>query len=118
MAYNEPLAQRIRTALDTGRRVEEQTMFGGLAFMVEGKMCVGVLHDELMVRFAPALQEIILTKPGCHLMEMMAGKPMRGYVLVHSDALQTAEALDYWLELALAYNPVAQASKKRSGKKA
>jgi TfoX/Sxy family transcriptional regulator of competence genes len=78
-AYNEILAQRIREALATQPKVEEKKMMGGLTFMVNGKMCAGILRDDLMARIDPEVYETVLTKKGCREMDF-AGKPMKGFV--------------------------------------
>lgn len=72
MAYNEKLADRIREALFAKNilKVEEKKMFGGLAFMIKGKMCVCASGDDLMCRFDPALQEEIADKRGYQPMIM------------------------------------------------
>jgi TfoX/Sxy family transcriptional regulator of competence genes len=112
MSYNEQLAARVRAGLMTPSLVEEVKMMGGLTFMVDGKMCVGIIKDELMVRLNPILHDEALRKNGCRAMDMMT-KPMRGYVLVNSTGLPDDEALAYWLELALDYNKIAKPSKKK-----
>lgn len=65
MAYNEKLADRVREALVNIPSVEEKLMFGGVCFMVDGKMCLGVAADELMCRFDPLLEEEVLERTGC-----------------------------------------------------
>jgi TfoX/Sxy family transcriptional regulator of competence genes len=112
MAYNELLAQKIRNKLTDTPLVEEKKMFGGLTFMVDGKMCVGVLKDELMVRLDPAQYAMALTKRGCREMDMMQ-QPMPGFVLVSNDGLQTEDEWGFWLGLALEYNKTAKPAKKR-----
>ncbi len=62
MAYNETLAERIRKTFVKVPRVEEKKMMGGLTFMVNGKMCVGILKDDLMVRLDPAVYAAALKK--------------------------------------------------------
>jgi TfoX/Sxy family transcriptional regulator of competence genes len=113
MAYSEQLAQQIRSRLVTSAPVEEKKMFGGLTFMVDGKMCLGVIGDEMMVRLDPALHEAALARPGCRDMDMMA-RPMPGYVLVSAEGLKSEKDWEYWLGLALAYNKAARPAKKRS----
>jgi TfoX/Sxy family transcriptional regulator of competence genes len=95
--------------------VTEKAMFGGLCFMVNDKMCVGVEKERLMVRFDPAMQEEILDKEGCRPMDF-TGRVMKGYVFVDIDVLNTKKKLDYWIQLALAYNKIAKASKKKKPK--
>ena len=113
MAYDEQLANRIREYFSSHKNVEEKKMFGGLAFMVNGKMCVGVMKDELMVRFDPDMYEKALARKGAHTMEF-SGKPMKGFIFVEPIGTDTKKDLLYWIELALSYNPKAKASKKKN----
>ena len=113
MAYNEKLADRIREIISRTHKIsEEKKMFGGLCFMVNDKMCVGVEQERMMVRLDPARYDEVMEKEGCHPMDF-TGKPMRGYVFVDASALTTLKKLDYWVQLALDYNAVAKASKKK-----
>lgn len=112
MAYNEALAQRVREALADQSEVEEKKMMGGLTFMVKGKMCVGILGDDLMARIDPEVYATALTKQGCRAMDF-TGKPMKGFVFISSEGTNQKADLDYWIELALAFNKKAKASKKR-----
>ena len=70
MPPDETLVDRVRTALGTGRRIEEKRMFGGLAFMVEGKMCVCVGKARIMCRIDPAMHDAALKRNGCTTVEM------------------------------------------------
>ncbi len=113
MPYNEKLAARVRAALAHRDDVEEKKMFGGLAFMVDGKMCVGIMHDEgLMCRIAPEKMEAALKKPGATIMEF-TGRPMKGFIIVDETGIKTKKEFDYWINLCLEYNPLAKASKKK-----
>ncbi len=112
MAYNERLADRIRIALAHRKAVEEKKMMGGLTFMVNGKRCVGVLKDELMIRLDPVIYDIALKRKGCHEMNF-TGKPMKGFVFVSPEGTNNKKDLDYWVDLALDFNKKAKASKKR-----
>ena len=112
MAYNEALAERIWQALDGQQDVEEKKMMGGLVFMVNGKMCVGIMKDELMCRIDPDIYEEALNRKGCREMDIMK-KPMIGYVLVNDEGMGTAKGLQSWVGLALAYNEKAKSSKKK-----
>ena len=112
MAYSEILAERVRKLFETKNlAVEEKKMMGGLTFMVKGKMCVGILKDDLMARIAPEQYENALTKPGCREMDL-TGKPMKGFVFINSKGTDNEESLAYWIDLALDYNDRARASKK------
>ena len=80
--------------------------------MVNGKMCVGVSKDDLMVRLDPAVYDVALKRKGCREMDI-TGKPMRGFVFVSPKGFKTKKDLNYWVELALDFNKKAKASKKR-----
>jgi TfoX/Sxy family transcriptional regulator of competence genes len=112
MAYDEPLAERIRRGFNqAGTRFEEKRMMGGLCFLVNGKMCVGVEKNRLMVRIDPSIYESALARKGCVPMDF-TGRPMRGFVFVNPEGIATAPALEEWLALALQFNPKAKASRK------
>ena len=113
MAYNEHLADRVRTALVEQTDVEEKKMMGGLTFMVNGKMCLGIVKDELMCRIDPELNDEAVEKIGCRQMDF-TGKLMKGYVLVNEEGRATAADFNYWVGLSLAFNDKAKASKKKS----
>src|SRR3954469_3268804 len=116
MSYNEPLANRTREIIsETHKNVEGKKMFGGLCFMVNDKMCVGVEKERLMVRLDPDKYDEVLEKEGCTPMDF-TGKIMKGYVFVDIDALTTNEQLRYWIKLALAYNDIAKPAKKKKSK--
>jgi len=113
MAYNEKLADRVREIIAlTHKNVEEKKMFGGLCFMVNDKMCVGVEAERLMVRFDPTQYDEIMEKDGCSAMDF-TGRVMKGYVFVDINTINTNKKLAYWIELALAYNKIAKRSKKK-----
>jgi TfoX/Sxy family transcriptional regulator of competence genes len=113
MPYNEKLAGRTRELIALNHKnVEEKKMFGGLCFMANDKMCVGVEQERLMVRIDPAKYEEAMEKEGCTPMDF-TGKVMKGFVFVAIDALNTKRKLEYWINLALEYNKVAKASKKK-----
>jgi TfoX/Sxy family transcriptional regulator of competence genes len=117
MAYNEKLADRTREIIAaTHKNVEEKKMFGGLCFMVNDKMCVGVEQQRLMVRLDPAKYDEVMEKEGCKPMDF-TGKIMKGYVFVAIAALNTKKKLEYWVSLALEYNKIAKESKKKATKK-
>jgi TfoX/Sxy family transcriptional regulator of competence genes len=116
MAYNETLNDRIREAVSSIPNVEEKHMFGGICYMVNGKMCVGVIKDDMMCRIGPDAYESALEKPGCREMDF-AKRPMKGYVYVDLDGLKTKKELEYWISLCLEFNETAKASKKKKPKK-
>jgi len=113
MAFDEKLACRVRDVF-AGRAVpvEERRMMGGLCFMVDGKMCVGVDKNRLMLRIDPEIYEVALSRKGCMPMDF-TGKPMRGFVFVGSEGIASPHDLDSWIDLALEFNPRAVSSKRR-----
>ncbi|MEP7375409.1 MAG: TfoX/Sxy family protein [Chitinophagaceae bacterium] len=113
MAYNQNLADRTREIISiTHKKVEEKRMFGGLCFIVNEKMCVGVEKDRLMVRLDPARFDEVIEKEGCKPMDF-TGKVMKGFVFVDIRALNTKTALEYWIKLTLEYNKIVKVSKKK-----
>jgi len=112
MPYDEKLADRVREYIArTHDDIEEKKMFGGLCFMVNGKMCVGVEAERLMMRINPAIYEELLEKDGVSPMDF-TGKSMKGYIYVDSDVLRTDKQLAPWMDLALDFNRFAKSSKK------
>lgn len=102
MAYNEQLATRIRRALAGRGDLSERKMFGGLAFMLHGHMCVGVNADELMVRVGPDAYDTALRRK--HVREMdFTGRALTGYVYVSADGVGTRATLMSWLSLCVAF---------------
>ena len=113
MAYNEKLADRTREIISlTHKNVGEKKMFGGLCFMVDDKMCVGVEQDRMMVRLDPAKFDEVIEKEGCKPMDF-TGKVMKGFVFVDINVLNTKKKLEYWINLALDFNKKAKPSKKK-----
>jgi TfoX/Sxy family transcriptional regulator of competence genes len=97
MAYDEGLAQRIREILDERGDVAEKRMFGGLAFLLGGNMCVGVVGDDLMVRVGPGAYEEALRQPHARKMDF-TGRPMKGLLFVAADGLLEDADLRLWVE--------------------
>jgi TfoX/Sxy family transcriptional regulator of competence genes len=113
MAFDEQLANRVRELIAlTHKSVAEKRMFGGLCFMVNNKMCVGVENTRMMVRFDPLLTDELMEKVGVHPMDFTT-KVMKGYAFVDIEVLLTKKQLGYWLGLALSYNAIAKASPKK-----
>jgi TfoX/Sxy family transcriptional regulator of competence genes len=113
MAYNTKLAARVREYLAHVPNIQivEKKMFGGLAFMVNGKMCVNISGENLMCRFDPNLQEEIAKRKGYQTM-IMKGKKYKGYCYVNPEGVQTESDFEYWIKLCLSFNNQAKSSKK------
>ncbi|WP_462247511.1 TfoX/Sxy family protein [Ekhidna sp.] len=113
MAYNEYLADKLRQAFSE-RKVpfEEKKMMGGLCIMVDDKMCVGIIKDDLMARVGPYEYEKMLKKP--HAREMdFTKRPMKGYLYVDATGWDNSEELDKWLDQCLVFNKEAKSSKRK-----
>lgn len=97
---------------ETEKNVVEKRMFGGLCFMVNDKMCIGVEEERLMIRLDPAKYDEAMEKDGCKPMDF-TGKIIKGFVFVDTDVLTSTKKLSYWVNLALQYNKIAKPSKKK-----
>ena len=105
-AVREALAENL-----VGVDVQEKTMFGCHVFMVDGKMCLGVENDELLVRLPPASHAQIAEMPGVR--PLSSRGLMDGYFLVGPTAYARRDQWLYWIGEALAFNPLAKATPKR-----
>lgn len=103
MAFDEGLAERLRDEFGGRHDVAEKRMFGGLAFMVRGHMCVGILGDTLMARVGPAEYEAALREPQARPMDF-TGRPMKGYVYVAPAGFEEDAALTAWVARCLRFN--------------
>jgi len=112
MAFNQQLVDRIREELEYLDDIEEKEMFGGLVFMLKGKMCVGIVKDEMMCRIDPVIFEEALEKNGCREMDFTTHS-MKGWVMVEAIVLRNKSDLNYWIGLAVDYNKYAKSSKKK-----
>lgn len=113
MAYNEFLADRVARVLkEKSILFEEKRMMGGLTFMVDNKMCIGIVKDSLMARIDPLIYDEALKRNGCREMDF-TNRPMKGFVFIDPEGYDLDSDLDFWINLALEYNPKAKASKKR-----
>lgn len=119
MAYDEYQADRVRHALARFQTAfQEKKMMGGLIFMVNEKMCIGVDMDKttgnsrLMARIGKEAYEAALEEKGCREMDF-TGKVMRGFVFIDPEGFDTEEELEFWIQKALDYNQYAKKSVKR-----
>lgn len=97
MAYDEELASRIRRALGPRADISEKMMFGGLAFLMDGKMFVGIVKNDLMVRVGPERYAQVLAEPDVRPMDF-TGRPMNGYVFVSPPGHRTDKAVKAWVQ--------------------
>jgi TfoX/Sxy family transcriptional regulator of competence genes len=99
MAFNEVLATRIRQALTRKRGIEEKKMFGGVGFLLNGNLLVGVWKDSMIVRVGPDQSDQALSEPHVRAFDI-TGKPMKGWVLVEQDGIAEDDELQHWIERA------------------
>lgn len=116
MAYDDDLADRIRALLSGERGVEEQKMFGGLAFLIGGNMAIAASgQGGLLVRADPGESDRIVGATAAEVM-VMRGKPMSGWLRVPADAVGTKRQLEKWVKLGAGYArslPAKKAAKRR-----
>jgi len=115
MAYDMGLADRIRAVVDGRKGVSEKEMFGGIAFLLDGKMFIGIVKNDLMVRVGPDRHEEALAKAHVRPMDF-AGRPMRGYVYVAPPGCRDARALAAWIDWSAAFTATVKKSAKRPTK--
>ena len=105
MAFDEQLCNRIRELLLESKheQVIEKHMFGGVCFMVNGNMCIGVVKNDLFCRVGVKIQEQVCELPGARPMDF-TGKPMKGYLYVEAEFLRKKQELSFWLQQCLNFN--------------
>jgi TfoX/Sxy family transcriptional regulator of competence genes len=102
MAFSETLAQRIRQLLARRKGIEEKKMFGGIGFLLNGNMLVGVWKNSLIVRLGPEKGDEALMEP--HIKEFdITGRPMKGWVLVEPEGVTSDDQLKGWIQRALKF---------------
>jgi len=102
VSYDETLADRIRRVVPPAAGIGEKKMFGGVVFVLGGKMFVGVTGTDLMVRVGPDAHAAALAKPHVRPMDF-TGRPMTGYVYVGAAGTRTDAAVAAWVEKALRF---------------
>jgi len=116
MAYDLHLESRINAILQEKKvGYVAKKMMGGLCYMVDDKMCVGIMKDKLMCRVGKENYEACLEKEHCTTMEF-TGRALSGFVYVEPEGIDMEDDLAYWVQVCLDYNPLAKASKKRKRK--
>jgi TfoX/Sxy family transcriptional regulator of competence genes len=102
MSFNETLAERIRQGLARKKGIEAKKMFGGIGFLLNGNMLVGVWKDSLIVRLGPDGGDLALKEP--HVKEFdITGKPMKGWVLVQPEGVEGDDQLRRWIQRAVKF---------------
>jgi TfoX/Sxy family transcriptional regulator of competence genes len=112
VTYDEKLAERIRRAIPPTRDIAERKMFGGVAFLVDGKMFVGVTNNDLMVRVGPEGYEAALARPHVRPMDF-TGRPLTGFVFVAASGARTSKMVSEWVRRSLTFVDTLPAKKPR-----
>jgi hypothetical protein len=102
MAFNEALAERIRHGLARKKGIEEKKMFGGVGFLMNGNMLVGVWKNSMIVRVGPDNYEEVLLEP--HIKEFdITGKPMKGWLMVEPEGVEDGGQVKAWIQRAFKF---------------
>lgn len=99
MPYDETLADRMRPVLLTRSNVQEKSMFGGIAFLVNGNMCCGIWKDLLVIRLDKEEGTAALQEPHVRVMDI-TGRPMKGWLFVEKKGYAQDKDLFSWIERA------------------
>jgi len=102
MAFSEALAERIRQRLARRKNVEEKKMFGGVGFLLNGNMLVGVWKDSLIVRLGPEEGDVALLEPHVKPFDI-TGRAMKGWVLVGPEGVEDEDQLSGWIQRAIKF---------------
>lgn len=102
MAYSAALADRIQQQLARKRNIECKAMFGGVAYFLNGNICVGVWKESLIVRIGPDAYQPTLQEPFVSEFDI-TGRPMTGWVLVGPEAIQDDDQLREWIQRAMSF---------------
>ena len=113
MAYDEKLAERVRRALTPREGLSEKKMFGGIAFMLRGNMCCGIVRNDLMVRVGPERYDDALGRPHARPMDF-TGRAMKGMVYVGPEGLRSDPDLNAWLRRGVEFAATLPAKKASS----
>src|SRR5438128_6310312 len=102
MVFDEFVAQRIRHTLARKKGIDEKKMFGGIGFLLNGNMLVGVWKNSLIVRLGDEQGEEALLEP--HVKEFdITGRPMKNWVLVALEGIADDDQLKSWIQRAVKF---------------
>ncbi len=114
MAYDSYLQERIdRVLIEKKINFSSKKMMGGLCYMLNDKMLMGIVKEQVMARIGPSAYPEAINKSGVHEMNF-TGRSMKGYVFLDLEAVDLDEDLEYWIQLCLDFNPEAKSSKKKT----
>ncbi len=103
MAFNEALAERIRQRLTRRKNVEEKKMFGGVGFLLNGNLLVGVRKDSLLVRLGPDESDEALKEPHVSEFNIRGRGTMKGWVVVGLEGVEDEDQLSGWIQRAVKF---------------
>ncbi len=115
MSYSEAAASRVRKALAGRKEIIEKELFGGIAFLLGGNMCVGVHGDDLIVRIEPSTTAAMLKEPGAKPFDLAGPPGMAGWLLVAPAGYRTEAGLQAWVARGVGF--ASSLPKKRPGRK-
>jgi TfoX/Sxy family transcriptional regulator of competence genes len=113
MAYSDIIANRIREKLKEIPNVEEKKMFGKLAFLISGKLCLSAGKNQIMCRFDPELHNKLIKEKVCETV-IMKGRNYKGYIYVNENNIKSDDEIEFWINLALDWNEKCYPNKKQS----
>jgi TfoX/Sxy family transcriptional regulator of competence genes len=99
MPFDAVIAERIANMVKRRKGFTQKKMFGGVAFLFQAKMCIGLSHDTLIARVGPEMYKTLLKQPFVREFDF-TGKPMKGWVMVEPEGYRDDEALRFWIETA------------------
>ncbi|MCE9568262.1 MAG: TfoX/Sxy family protein [Planctomycetes bacterium] len=103
MAFDEELAARVRALLTRTKNVSEKKMFGGLCFLLNGKLLVGVMKDTLIVRLGPVQKDEVILEDHVSEFKIPGRGAMKGWVVVDQEGVEDDEQLRDWIQRALKF---------------
>jgi TfoX/Sxy family transcriptional regulator of competence genes len=117
MAYDEYMEERINNVLNERKiQFDARKMMGGLCYMIDDKMCFGIIKSDLMARVGVDAYDELIEREGARPMDFTK-RPMKGYIFVAPEGLDFQSDLEFWIQKALDFNPMAVASKSKKKKK-
>ena len=102
MVYDEKLANRIQNIIQRRKGFTQKKMFGGISFLINGKMCCGVIKNDLVVRVNPGSYEKLITEKHVRPMDF-TGRPMKGFVYVGPNGCKSTKMIARWVNLSVNY---------------
>jgi hypothetical protein len=102
MPFSQSLAQRVRQILTDQHGIVEKKMFGGVGFLLHGNLLVGIWHTSLIARVGPDQYQAALTEPNVREFDI-TGRPMRGWVMVEADGIDSDDRLRAWIDRSLEF---------------